>query len=340
MLIDQSGQSKCVLSRGEYKSLQTDRVILVPGPPEEMEIVREIYDLFVKQGKREGEIAELLNVRGIKTDYGRPWNRGTVAQVLTNEKYIGNNVYNRTSFKLKRKHVVNSPEMWVRADGAFDPLVSPDLFFTAQGIIQERNRRFSDEELIERLKLLAKRHPILSAAIIDSADDVPTSSTFRSRFGSLIRAYRLAGYTPDRDYRYLEINRHLRELYPDLVSDVIQRLDAVGASVTRDATSDLLLINGEYSASMVLSRCRQTPAGSLRWWIKFDERIAPDITILVRMDPANEVATDYYLFPLMDLTEPKVLLCETNGVFLDTYQFDNLDYFAQLAARSKIEVAA
>lgn len=340
MLIDQSGQSKCVLSRGEYKSLQTDRVILVPGPPEEVEIVREIYDLFVKHGKREGEIAELLNVRGIKTDYGRPWNRGTVAQVLTNEKYIGNNVYNRTSFKLKRKHVVNSPEMWVRADGAFDPLVSPDLFFTAQGIVQERNRRFSDEELIERLKLLAKRHPILSAAIIDSADDVPTSSTFRSRFGSLIRAYRLAGYTPDRDYRYLEINRHLRELYPDLVSDVIQRLDAVGASVTRDATSDLLLINGEYSASMVLSRCRQTPAGSLRWWLKFDERIAPDITILVRMDPANEVATDYYLFPLMDLTEPKVLLCETNGVFLDTYQFDNLDYFAQLAARSKIEVAA
>ncbi|PQO28919.1 recombinase family protein [Blastopirellula marina] len=340
MLIDQSGQSKCVLSRGEYKSLQTDRVILVPGPPEEVEIVREIYDRFVKHGKREGEIAELLNVRGIKTDYGRPWNRGTVAQVLTNEKYIGNNVYNRTSFKLKRKHVVNSPETWVRADGAFDPLVSPDLFFTAQGIIQERSRRFSDEELIERLKLLAKRHPILSAAIIDSADDVPTSSTFRSRFGSLIRAYRLAGYTPYRDYRYLEINRHLRELYPDLVSDVIQRLDAVGASVTRDATSDLLLINGEYSASMVLSRCRQTPAGSLRWWLKFDERIAPDITILVRMDPANKVATDYYLFPLMDLTEPKVWLCETNGMFLDTYQFDNLDYFAQLAARSKIEVAA
>ncbi|MCC9608575.1 recombinase family protein [Blastopirellula sp. JC732] len=340
MLIDQGGQSKSILNRGEYKSLQTDRVILVPGPPDEVVVVREIYDLFVRKGKREGEIAGLLNSRGITTDYGRQWNRGTVAQVLTNEKYIGNNVYNRTSFKLKRKHVVNSPEMWVRADGAFEPIVPPDLFFTAQGIAQERNRRFSDDELIERLKLLASRHPTLSAAIIDSADDIPTSSTFRSRFGSLIRAYRLAGYTPERDYRYLEINRHLRELYPDLVADVVQRLDAVGASVTRDATSDLLLINGEYSASMVLSRCRQTPAGALRWWIKFDERIAPDITILVRMDPENEVATDYYLFPLMDLAEPKVLLCETNGAFLDTYQFDNLDYFAQLAARSRIEVAA
>jgi hypothetical protein len=263
-----------------------------------------------------------------------------VGQVLTNEKYIGNNVYNRTSFKLKRKHVCNSPDMWVRADGVFEPVVRPELFFAVQGIIQERNRRFTDEEMIERLKLLAQRHSTLSAAIIDAADDMPTAATFRSRFGSLLRAYRLAGYTPDRDYRFVEINRHLRELYPNMVNDLIQKLDAMGASVTQDGTTDLLLINGEYSASMVLSRCRQTPAGSLRWWIRFDERIAPDITILVRMDPANDKVTDYYLFPLLDLTEPKLLLCETNGAYLDTYQFDSLDFFANLSARSNIEVPA
>lgn len=340
MLIDQAGQSKGLLKRGEYKSLQTDRVILVPGPPDEIRIVHWIYEQYVKLGKREGEIAQSLNDQGLLTDYGRAWSRNTVGEVLSNEKYIGNNVYNRTSFKLKRKHVNNSPEMWVRADGVYEPIVPPEMFFTARGILQERNRRFSDEELIDRLKTLAKQHPVLSAGLIDATDNMPTSSAFRSRFGSLLRAYRLAGYEPDRDYRYVEINRHLREMYPQLVSDVIQRLDAVGASVTQDATTDLLLINGEYSASMVLSRCRQTTAGSLRWWIKLDDKIAPDITILVRMDPENEKATDYYLFPLMDISEPKLLLCETNGAYLDTYQFDNLDYFAQLAARSRIEVAA
>lgn len=340
MLVDQNGDEKGILDRGEQKSLQTDRVILVPGPPEEQQIVQWIYDLFVKQGKRESEIANMLNQRGISTDYGRRWNRGTVNQVLTNEKYIGNNVYNRTSFKLKRTHVQNTPDMWVRADGVFDAIVPHDLFFMARGIIQERNRRFTDEELIERLKSLAKKHPTLSAAVIDAAEDVPTSSTFRSRFGSLIRAYRLAGYAPDRDYRYIEINRHLREMYPGLVHDVKQRLDSVGATVTQDTETDLLLINGEYSASMVLSRCRPTSAGSLRWLIRIDEKLAPDITILVRMDPANENVTDYYLFPLMDFAEPKLLLCETNGAYLDTYQFDNLDFFTKLAAREKIEVAA
>jgi hypothetical protein len=32
MLRDQSGESKGTLNRGEQKSIQTDRVILVPGP--------------------------------------------------------------------------------------------------------------------------------------------------------------------------------------------------------------------------------------------------------------------------------------------------------------------
>jgi hypothetical protein len=38
MLIDQNGQQKAVLKMGEHKSLQTDRVILIPGPDEEVKI--------------------------------------------------------------------------------------------------------------------------------------------------------------------------------------------------------------------------------------------------------------------------------------------------------------
>lgn len=340
MLINQAGETKGTLSRGEQKSLQTDRVVLTPGPDHETAVVKWIYDQFTAKGRREGEIAADLNAQGILTDLGRPWTRGTVNQVLTNEKYIGNNVYNRTSFKLKRKHVKNPPDMWVRADAAFPAVVSHEAFYTAQGIIQERCRRLSDDDMLARLKSLMNRHLSLSSHLIDSADDLPSSAAYRHRFGSLLEAYRLAGYDPGRDYRYVEINRDLRKLYPRLVADVMGRLDAVGAKVTQDTTSDLLLINGEYSATMVLSRCRQTAAGSLRWLIQIDQRIAPDITILVRMDAANEHPADYYLLPIMDIETPRLLLCETNGVHLDTYQFDSLDYFATLAMRKKVEAAA
>jgi DNA invertase Pin-like site-specific DNA recombinase len=108
-LVDERREPKAILDRGEQKSLQTDRVVLRPGPPEEVEVVRRLYRMFVVQRRTEREIAETLNAEGILTDLSRPWTRGTVHQVLTNEKYIGNNVYNRASFKLKTKRVVNPP---------------------------------------------------------------------------------------------------------------------------------------------------------------------------------------------------------------------------------------
>jgi DNA invertase Pin-like site-specific DNA recombinase len=340
MLIDQSGKPKSELMRGECKSLQTDRVILVKGPDEETQVVRRVYEMFVGKGMREREIAEELNTQGIKTDLGRTWTRGTIRQLLTNEKYIGNNVYNRISFKLKKRRVKNGSEMWVRKNDAFEAIISQEVFYTAQGIIRERSRCYTDEEMLRCLKSLMEHHPTLSAGLIDAADNIPTSSSYRSRFGSLIRAYRLAGYQPDRDYEYLAVNKKLRSIYPDLVGDIVNRLGEAGASVTQDRESDLLLINGEYSASMVLSRCRHTKTGALRWLINIEHNVAPDITILVRMDESNQKATDYYLLPIMDITSPRLLLCESNGAYLDTYQFDSLDYFASLARRQKIEVAA
>ena len=122
-LIDHDSVVKGELARGEHKSIQTDRVILVPGPPEEIEIVRWIYRAFVEDRKTEREIADILNRRGARSDLGRPWSRGSVHQILINEKYIGNNIWNRTSFKLKKKHVRNDPETWLRSDGAFEAIV-------------------------------------------------------------------------------------------------------------------------------------------------------------------------------------------------------------------------
>jgi len=336
MLIDQRGESKGFLKRGEHKSLQTDRVILVPGSDEEVDVVRHIYQMFVTQHKVESEIAEYLNTHGIKTELGRNWTRAVVREVLTNEKYIGNNVYNRVSFKLKQKRVVNPPDMWIRSDGAFEAIIDPATFYTAQGIIQERNRRFSDEEMIELLRQLVQKHSDVSGHLIDETEGLPSSACYRNRFGSLAEAYRLVGYDPGRDFAYIQINRRIRELYPNLMDDTVGRLEAVGASVATRPTADHLLVNGEYTAAIVVSRCRQTLTGASRWLVRFSNRQLPDITILVRMDPLNEQPCDFYLLPMMDARIPSLQLAEYNAAYIDAYRFDSLDGFAQLALRTKI----
>ena len=99
-----------------------------------MQVVR-IYKLFLDDGMPERVIASALNRQQIPSDFGRPWSRGTVHQILTNEKYIGNNVYNRTSFKLKVAHRRNEPSDWIRKDGAFEAIVPVDRFDKVQAVI-------------------------------------------------------------------------------------------------------------------------------------------------------------------------------------------------------------
>ena len=339
-LVDQSGVPKGFLGRGEHKSIQTDRIILVLGPEEEVEIVRWIYRAFVEEHKNEHEIADALNERGIKTDLGRQWTRGTVHQILINEKYVGNNVWNRVSFKLKKKRVHNLPDMLIRADGAFASIVGRDIFAAAQIAIAQRSYKLSNEEMLGALKNLFDRHGSLSGLIIDETDGLPSSSAYQNRFGSLLHAYQLIGYTPDRDYAYIQINRTLRAMHPNVVAQTIEGIKSVGGEVEHDQTKDLLVINREFTASLVIVRCQLTEAGSLRWHVRFDFGLAPDITIAVRMDRSNRNALDYYLLPRIDMTAPRLRLSENNGIYLDDYRFDGLEALFQLSERVSLSEVA
>jgi hypothetical protein len=76
--------------------------------------------------------------------------------------------------------------MWIKKEGAFEGIVPPELFYTAQGILRARAHRYSDEELIEKLRNLYQRHGYLSGLIIDEADGMPSAAAYAHRFGSLV----------------------------------------------------------------------------------------------------------------------------------------------------------
>lgn len=338
-LIDQSGAVKAQLAPNEHKSIQTDRVILVPGPAEEIDTVRWIYKSFAIDNRGESQIAHDLNSGNILTDRGRPWTKGTVHQVLINEKYVGNNVWNRSSFKLKKKHVHNEPNMWIRADGAFEPVVDRQLFDGAQAIIAERSYRMPDQEMLAALRTLLEKQGYLSGIVIDEAEGLPSSSAYHGRFGSLLRAYSLVGYTPARDYRYVEINRYLREKQPGIVELAIEGIEAAGGR-TVSLQNGLLSVNDEFTVSVVLARQQQTPTGTARWQIHLDTGFLPDITVAIRMDASNIEIMDYYLLPTLDMTIGRIRMAEANGVSLDCYRFPSLDYLFELAARFNLSEVA
>ncbi|MBR7619994.1 DUF2239 family protein [Phenylobacterium sp. 20VBR1] len=197
-LVDENGKTKIWLDAGDQKYLSTDRVVLTLGPAHEVETVRRIYRLFTYEGCGKQQIADLLNAEGIAGEAGRAWRAWTVAQVLSNEKYIGSIVYGREVRWLGGRRVIRPPADHIRADGAFQAIVSRDLFMAARKVAAAQSVHASDAELLDQLSALRVRMGVLSHQIINSAPGVASTRTYGRRFGGLRVAYRRIGYVPTR----------------------------------------------------------------------------------------------------------------------------------------------
>jgi DNA invertase Pin-like site-specific DNA recombinase len=340
LLIDEESRPKGLMERGHRKSLQTDRVILIPGPAPERRIVQEIYHAFVNEGKTEREIAEDLNSRAIPRSSTRPWSRGSVHQILVNPKYIGSNVYNRKSFKLKQRRVANPEAMWVRKEDAFEALVSHELFVGAAEKIETRSHRFTDDEMLSMLRRLLAKEGRLSGILIDEFDEMPSSSVYKNRFGSLTRVYSLIGYNPQRDYGYVEVNRALRILHLQHFDGITEQLRSSGAHVEANSSTGVLTINGDFTAEVVIARCRVPPNGHLRWVIHLDGSNDSDITIAARMSEDNNQILDYYFLPRRDELSARIQLAWENPLVIEVYHFDDLHLLYAMSKRVRIGDAA
>jgi DNA invertase Pin-like site-specific DNA recombinase len=198
LLIDKDGRPRKVLSIGERKIIHTDRVILIPGPKNEVALVRRIFQMCGEERLGGKRIASVLNSEGRPSPGNGRWSQHTVFRILTNEKYVGTNVYGRTTGLLKQRRVNTPPVDWVRKEGAFRAIVPQVLFDKAQSVLGHVQRRLSDEEMISELKALLKEKGRLSCGLIMQRQGMPSPETYSCRFHGLNNAYRLAGYEPRR----------------------------------------------------------------------------------------------------------------------------------------------
>jgi DNA invertase Pin-like site-specific DNA recombinase len=322
-LIDEQKQPKGLIEYGQRKSLQTDRVVLVPGPSEEVATVKRIYDLYANKGQSALGIARLLNAEGRSNHFGRPWRYDLVRAILTSEKYVGHYVYNKVSIKLGLKRCINSPDMFVRAENAFAPTVDPELFRAVQSERERRMSRVSDERMLGELRNLHARDGHISGLTIDHQEGMPSSNAYKFRFGSLSRAYDLAGLRPRRDAKSVEIGRFLRTVRIDLVEKIATLVAQSANVVTRTSTAYLLLINDSLAVSIAIARYQPRHH---RWQVPFCYRHRPHITVAARMDEASKECLDYYIFPhAMIGMPPTILVYAGKRRKWNRYRYDSLE---------------
>ena len=140
------------------------------------------------------------------------------------------------------------------------------------------------------------------------------------------------GYHYHRSTEFLEINRRLRQLHPEIVSRTEHTIAELGGHITRDPKTDLLTLNDELVISLVLARCQTAANGHQRWRIRFDPaKFDPDITVAIRLDAANTQELDYYLLPRLDLPEQEIRVSNKNSADFECFRFDDLNFFYGMA---------
>jgi hypothetical protein len=116
----------------------------------------------------------------------------------------------------------NAPAEWIKVRVA-KPIVAPALFREAQAKLATLNRNiWTDREMIEKLRLLLKKHGHLTRTLIDRSEDVQCVKAYENRFGSIEAAFAQVPYAGGQKLRQhvdragrepAEIAIRLRELH-------------------------------------------------------------------------------------------------------------------------------
>jgi DNA invertase Pin-like site-specific DNA recombinase len=194
MLVDPCGKPKQLLQPGERKALRNDKVIIIPGPPEELVVIRRIFHLYVQNQFSILEISRRLAGEGVKGYDAKPLSPAMIRNIMSSELCIGRMTYNRTAHRLQGAVLKNPESEWTRVE-AFSPVVPIEQFMQAQSR-RTRFRRWDRQHVKEALQKLLARTGYLNQKVIEKAVDAPSAETVANYFGSLYAAYDQVGYTP------------------------------------------------------------------------------------------------------------------------------------------------
>lgn len=308
------GRTSRTLEIGERKSLPTDRVGFVHGPSEEVAVVRRIFDMCTNRQMPDTRIAETLNAEGLKNQYGRAWSAHNVKAILTNEKYAGTLIFNRSTQRLRSSRRPNDLHKWIRVEDAFPAIVSKETFNRTRQVRLRRGKHWTDHEMLDGLREILVEHGKVSADLIDKSD-LPSAKSYALRFRGLVAAYEAAGVSGPSLSRATITRYRLRCVTKDMAIELERCARRANAQLEK-VTTRTYRVNG-VTVRLLCTRCRYERSHPC-WKVTVRHAPAVDFVLWVRMNQANEEVAQVYLLPVQNFPDHQYLWPSTRT--LPSYQ--------------------
>ena len=252
---------------------------MVLGLPEEVRVVRWMFRQSAA-GVECNTIMRKLNARGVINARGGRWSFNGVRQMLDDERYIGTSIFARTTQAIGRVRGALTPEREVRLEQAFPALVSPELFKRARAVREERNRKETDEQMLDAMRALWKHDGKITSRRLNTFSETPTVQAYLRRFGSLRAAYRQIVYAQGRDLTYGDLRERSRPWRTSILRFLSDRLEEDGSLVERDGW--VLRVDGAWTVGIRLLQAGRFH-GTVRWEVRPWQR-SVDLIVAARME--------------------------------------------------------
>jgi DNA invertase Pin-like site-specific DNA recombinase len=331
MRVDAQGHHLGILERGQHKAHITDRVILVPGPASEVAVVHGMYRDFLA-GVGEAKIATGLNARGIPNAEGKAWRRHHVYMVLSNEKYVGDNIFGRTTSKLRQHRNATPEHQWIRRNASFEPIVSPRTFAKAKERFRLRGKPLTDEEALQPLRRILLREGRLSTLLIQKEPDALSIPALVRRFGGLRQIYARLGFIADKNLDYADVRFRLRDLRAELMAQVTGSLVSDGAMVVTEGMQ--LRVDDAWTVSVTVVQA-SFYRDRIRWYIRQRPENS-DIVVFARMSGDGTAIEDFVVAPRLIIGAHPKDLSPKGFPDVAAYTFPSLSVLAQLGHPDRV----
>jgi len=336
MAVSPDGRRRLLLEDGERKGVKTDRTILVPGPRQEVDCVRRIFDLAVR-GRSPTKIAKELNVSSIPYLGGRPWDHRFVYRILKNEKYAGCNTYGKTTRRLYSPNRQIERHLWITNPGAFASIVTRDIFDRVQKLILRRATRpkRSDACLIRAMRKVLAREGKITQTLLKKGKGLFDHRTYFKRFGSVMRAYELAGYRPPpltikitNSQKLVKLLRNnLRARLRQLFADRVRFINLPGQKFRQ-----VVEIDGFIRLSVYICRAAENTNVDEPGWHLRVRPLERDLPILIcTMDQSFSTLLNFYVLSSVGANLKNKVLRENEAWFSAGRKLAKLDEFCDVA---------
>jgi hypothetical protein len=194
-----------------------------------------------------------------------------------------------------------SKSEWILKPGAYAQIVDTATFAEAQSILESRTVNQLDDDMLNRLRKLLSVKRRLSLRLIESDLDTPSPSTYRSRFGSLRRAYELIGYGKPEQFGPVDLRARTMALRGQVMAELAAMSPGKVTIVTRGGRwRTRLRLSNRLIISVLVARCFRAWKHTIRWQIDPVHRESKHVTLLIRLDEDNKSILDFHVLPRID----------------------------------------